>query len=498
MIDEKSRSIGTPADHETPAHLSGYSRRDSPMKWTKWTACLGLGFAILTFSRALEATAAERPNIVYILLDDAGYGDLSCYGQQKFKTPNIDRLATEGMRFTQHYSGSTVCAPTRSVLMTGLHTGHTPVRGNKEIKPIGQHPIPADTLTIAEQLKAAGYATGAFGKWGLGFPGSEGDPLAQGFDRFFGYNCQRRAHTYYPEDLQDDDRRIPIGEGVYAHDQIMDEAFKWLKEQGDRPFFCYLPVTIPHAALHVPEEDAAPFRKLFPEFEDVVGKYSGPEIRNPPAMFAGMMTRLDRQIGQLMALLKELGVDDNTVVMLSSDNGPHREGGHKPEFFNSNGGLTGFKRDLTEGGIRAPLIVRWPGHVQPGTTSDLISAHWDVFPTVCEIAGLDAPANLDGISFYPTLVGDSQRQRKHDYLYWEFHERGGKRAVRFGENGRWKAIQVDLNKPQPEAIVLYDLSTDPAEQNDLAPTHGKLVDQARDLFEQAHRTNPIWKFRWEN
>lgn len=453
--------------------------------------------AVLLLLCAGIGHAKDRPNIVYILLDDAGYGDLSCYGQKKFQTPHIDRLAAEGMRFTQHYSGSTVCAPTRSVLMTGLHTGHTPVRGNKEVQPVGQHPMPGSALTIAEHLKQAGYATGAFGKWGLGFPGSEGDPLAQGFDRFYGYNCQRKAHTYYPPEIQDNDRRVPVGEGVYAHDLIMDQAFAWLRSRKGRPFFCYLPVTIPHAALHVPEEDAAPFRKRFSEFEDVIGRYSGPNIRNPPAMFAGMMTRLDRQIGELMALLMELNLDGNTIVMLSSDNGPHREGGHRPEFFNSNGGLTGFKRDLTEGGIRAPLIVRWPGRVRAGTTSDLMSAHWDVFPTLCDVAGIEIPEQLDGISFLPTLLNQGSKQQKHDFLYWEFHERGGKRAVRFGEGGRWKAIQINLNKPKPSDISLYDLNADPTEKDDLASEEPGMIERARQLFDEAHRTNPVWKFRWE-
>jgi arylsulfatase A len=449
---------------------------------------------LLTGLLSLSATAA--PNIIYILLDDAGYGDFSCYGQKKFSTPNIDRLAAEGIKFTDHYSGSTVCAPTRSVLMTGLHTGHTPSRGNKEIKPVGQFPIPAETFTIAEALKKQGYATAAFGKWGLGFPGSEGDPVNQGFDRFYGYNCQRNAHTYYPTWLFDDKEKTTLDGKTYAHDLITEQSLKWIREHKDGPFFVYLPVTIPHAALHVPEEYAAPFRKKFPQFENVVGKYAGPNIKNPPAMFAGMMTKVDEDTGRLLDLLKELGIDDNTIIMFSSDNGPHQEGGHKPDFFNSSGGFRGHKRDLYEGGIRTAMIARWPGKIAPGTTSKHISAHWDVFPTTCYIAGAPTPDGLDGISFLPTLTG--KEQEKHDYLYWEFHERGGKRAVRFGEDGRWKAVQLNLSKKGKDApIELYDILKDPTEKNNLADKNKDLVAKAIHLFEEAHTENDSFKFKWE-
>lgn len=276
--------------------------------------------------------AVEKPNIVYILLDDAGYGDLSCYGQKKFQTPNIDRLASEGMKFTQHYSGSTVCAPTRCVLMTGLHTGHSYVRGNREVKPEGQAPMPADIVTIPRLLKGGGYKTGAFGKWGLGAPGSVSDP-AEHFDSFYGYNCQREAHSYYPDHLWKNFERIELDGKTYAHDPIMNEALDFVKANKDGPFFLFLPVTIPHAAMHVPEKYSAPFRKLFPQFEDKIGKYSGPKVKNPVAAFAGMMTKLDEDVGRLLDLIKELGIDENTLVMLTSDNGPHREGGHDPVFF---------------------------------------------------------------------------------------------------------------------------------------------------------------------
>ena len=453
-----------------------------------------LGALLLTCGGLTTAA----PNIVYILLDDAGYGDLSSYGQAKFQTPHMDRLATEGMKFTQHYSGSTVCAPTRSVLMTGLHTGHTPVRGNKEIQPVGQHPIPDETVTIAEALKIKGYTSGIFGKWGLGSPSSEGDPMHQGFDRFFGYNCQRNAHTYRPTWLFSDLEKIEHDGKTYSHDRIHAEGMKWLKERPkDKPFFAFFPIAIPHAAMDAPEEVVAPFRKEFPQFEEKVGNYGGTKTTNPVAQFAGMMTRADEGVGEILAWLKEAGLDENTVVMLSSDNGPHKEGGHMPDFWNSNGGLTGYKRDLTEGGIRCPLLVRWPGKVVPGSTTDHISAHWDIFPTFCELAGAPVPEGLDGISFVPTLLGKAGEQRKHEYLYWEFSERGGKRAARFGEGGKWKAIQRNLGKKTPGPVLLYDLTVDLKEQKDIASKHPEKVARAKAIFEEAHTPSAIWKFPFD-
>lgn len=452
-------------------------------------ACLSIAAA------GARSEATSQPNIIYILLDDAGYGDLSCYGQTKFLTPNIDRLASEGMKFTNHYSGSTVCAPTRSVIMSGLHTGHTPSRGNREIKPVGQFPIPATTFTIAEALKKAGYATGAFGKWGLGNPGSEGDPIHQGFDRFFGYNCQRNAHTYYPTWLFDDLRKIELDGKTYAHDLIMDKAVEWIDRQHENPFFCFLPVTIPHAAMHVPEKYAAPFREKFPEFENKVGRYGNnkPFAKNPAAQFAGMMTALDEGIGRVLKSLKKHQIDQNTIVLLSSDNGPHKEGGHMPNYFNSNGGLRGFKRDLYEGGIRCPLLVRWPGKVEAGSTSNHISAHWDLFPTFCELAGINPPEGLDGISFLPTLLG--KEQEKHEHLYWEFYEGGGKRAVRIG---KWKAVQNQVNRKGKDApIEIYDLESDRAETSDLAAHNSELIARIQKIFEQSHTPSPLWKFKWE-
>ena len=446
--------------------------------------------SFLAVLNSCVATAESKPNIVYILLDAAGYGDISCYGQKLFETPHIDKLAAEGMKFTRHYSGSTVCAPTRCSLMTGLHTGHTYVRGNREVKPEGQAAMPADIVTIPRLLKKAGYKTGAFGKWGLGAPASPSDP-AEHFDLFFGYNCQREAHTYYPDHLWRNNQRVPLDGETYSATLIMDEALQFVRDNRSDPFFLFLPVTIPHAAMHAPEEYVEPWRKKFPQFEETVGKYKGPQVKNPVAAFAGMMTLMDEGVGDLMSLLKGLSIDDSTLVMLSSDNGPHKEGGHDPVFFNSNGPLKGHKRDLYEGGIRAPLIARWPGKIKAGTTSDLISAHWDMLPTFCELAGAKTPSDLDGISIVPELTGEGT-QALHEFLYWEFYEKGGKRAVRFGN---WKAVQQNLaGADQKDGVELFDLSQDIGEENNIAADQPEIVGQALDYFASAHTPSEFWAF----
>lgn len=451
-------------------------------------------FAVFCSFGLVSLGADERkPNIIYMLLDDAGYGDLSCYGQKKFQTPHIDKLAAEGMKFTDHYSGSTVCAPTRCVLMTGVHTGHSYVRGNREIQPEGQAAMPADIVTIPRLLKKGGYTTGAFGKWGLGYPGSESDPMEH-FDRFYGYNCQRCAHTYYPDHLWDDREKVKLDGETYAHDLITDKTLDFIRENKEKPFFAYLAITIPHAAMHVPEEYSAPFREKFPEFEGKVGRYAGTEVNNPIAAFAGMMKKADEDVGNVMSLLKELGIDDNTIVLFTSDNGPHKEGGHDPDFFDSNGPFTGYKRDLTEGGIRTFLLARWPGQIAPGTTSDLVSAHWDMLPTFCELASVKPPGEIDGISILPTLTGSGD-QKRHEYLYWEFYEKGGRKAARW-EN--WKAVQNDIKKNPNAPIAIYDLSTDIAEQNDLSAAQPELVNKAKAIFKEAHTPSPNWSWKPES
>jgi arylsulfatase A len=327
------------------------------------------------------------PNIVYILADDLGYGDLSCYGQRKFSTPNIDRLALEGMLFTQHYTGCTVSAPSRSCLMTGLHSGHTPIRGNKGWKPEGQWPLPAESYTVAEMLKTRGYVTGAFGKWGLGFIDSEGDPNSQGFDEFFGYNCQTLAHNYYPDHLWHNHEKILLPEndssktGIYSADIIHKAALAFLEANKDKPFFIYYPTTLPHAELFAKEEYMKMFRGKFDPEKTYKGVDNGPTFRLGPygsqpeshAAFAAMVKELDDYVGELVSKLKELGLEKNTIVIFASDNGPHNEGGGDPDFFDSNGALRGYKRDLYEGGIRTPMLIKWQGKVKAGTKSDHIS-----------------------------------------------------------------------------------------------------------------------------
>lgn len=459
--------------------------------------CLALTLLTGASLRGQQPERKRQPNVVYILLDDAGWGDLGCYGQKKLKTPNMDRLAKEGMRFTQHYSGSTVCAPTRSCLMTGQHTGHTPIRGNGRAgnEPEQVFPIGAGVTTVATRLKQAGYRTGAFGKWGLGGPGSTSDALALGFEHFTGFYSQAFAHDFYPRWLWRDGKKLELDRKRYAHTIYMDDALQFIRQHKDEPFFCYLPVTIPHAAMQAPPEYHERFRQQYPQFDQKVGKYGGDartsEVRNPIAGFAAMMTKMDDDVGALLALLEELGIDDNTVVMLTSDNGPHLEGGHDPKFWDSNGPFQGHKRSLYDGGIRVPLLARWPGTIEAGRTSDLISAHWDLLPTLCELAGAKVPSDIDGISMVPTLTGRGA-QRAHDYLYWEFYEAGGKRALRMG---KWKAVRNDLRDRPDAPIELYDITTDLAEANDVAKQHPDVVAQARRYFAAAHTPDERWQYR---
>jgi len=449
-------------------------------------------FSLIPLLISLFCYAADRkPNFIYIMVDDAGYGDFSCFGQKKFKTPSVDRMAREGMKLTDFYASSTVCAPSRASLMTGLHTGHGYIRGNKEIKPEGQHPLPAKAETIPEVLKSAGYVSGMFGKWGLGFPGSEGDPMNQGFDRFYGLNCQRQSHNFYPTHVWSDRNKVELNRKKYSHSLIADECLKFIRKNKDNPFFCYVPFTIPHAAMQSPEERITPWRKKFPEFENVTGKYGGSVIKNPVAAFAAMMTHMDEDVGRILDLLSELGVSDDTLVMFTSDNGPHKEGGHKPDFFDSNGPLKGYKRDLYEGGIRVATLARWSGKIKPGSKSSHVAAGWDLLPTVCELAGIKSPKGLDGVSFAPTLLGQSKMQKKRDYLYWEFHERGGKQAVRMG---KWKGIRLNVRKNPNSPIELYDLSKDIGEENNLAGEYPQIVKKIEVAMRDSHIESDVFTF----
>jgi arylsulfatase A len=464
-------------------------------------------FSLVSFQCRTSRPNEELPNVIFILADDLGYGDLSCYGQTKFSTPNIDLLAKEGMVFTQHYSGSTVCAPSRSALLTGLHTGHTIIRGNKEVEPEGQYPLPDSTFTLVELFKARGYTTGIFGKWGLGSPGSSGDPLNQGFDSFMGYNCQRLAHNYYPPYLWHDREHLKIDEnegeknGVYAPELIQKYALQFIESNQSKPFFLYLPTVLPHAELAAPEkimeehrgkfEEGAPYKGTGPSDKNYkTGGYSSQS--EPRTAFAAMINVLDDQVGEIIKKLKDLNMYDNTIIVFTSDNGPHREGGADPDFFDSNGILKGYKRDLYEGGIRVPMIVHWPAKVKPGK-SDHISAFWDFMPTFSELINA-APVNSDGISFAPTLLGSHEPQRKHNYLYWEFHEQNGKQAVR---KGNWKAVRLNANA-EGSSIELYDLENDPGEEHDLATKFPDSVLVMRSLMERAHSPNQAFPFFSEN
>ena len=454
--------------------------------------------ATLAMSRLAlgQETPQRKPNIIYILADDLGYGELGCYGQKKIHTPNLDRLAAQGVRFTQHYSGSTVCAPSRCCLLTGKHTGHAYIRDNGELPTEGQRPIPADTTTLGHVLQRAGYKTGVIGKWGLGGPGSTGEPNRQGFDHWFGYLCQRHAHNHYPTYLWRNGEKVPLAGNAefaahqqmekepqtadayaqyagtqYAPDLMCEEALGFIRTNREEPFFLYFATTIPHLALQVPEDSLREYAGQWPE-EPYLGDRGYLPQRTPHAAYAAMVTRMDRDIGRILALLDELGLADNTLVMFSSDNGATFDvGGYDPPFFEGTGGLRGHKANLYEGGIRVPLVAAWPGHIGPGQTSKYVCASWDLLPTVAEVAQAKTPADIDGISFLPALLGKSS-QREHDYLYWEFSSGGGSQAVRMG---KWKGIRRELAQIPDAPIELYDLGTDEDEVNDVAAQHPEVV-----------------------
>jgi arylsulfatase A-like enzyme len=435
-----------------------------------------------------------RPNIIFILADDLGYGDVGCYGQKRIQTPNIDRLAKEGMRFTDFYAGSTVCAPSRCVLMTGYHTGHCLIRGNAKDN------LRPEDVTMAKVLKSAGYATALYGKWGLGHEGSTGVPTKQGFDHFFGYLDQGHAHNYYPAFLMKGEARFPLrnevppganefGSGVatrridYSHDLIAEEAIRFLNSQKATvgPFFMYLAFTTPHA-----NNEAGKAGMEVPDY----GPYAKTDWPEPQKGHAAMITRMDADIGRILAKLKEQGEDDNTLIFFSSDNGPHREGGADPDFNDSNGPLRGTKRDLTDGGIRVPCIARWPGKIAAGSTSNFVGGFQDILPTLAELTGSteQVPKDTDGISILPTVLSQPAKQRQHDYLYWAFYE--GNRAGQAIRMGNYKAIE----QPKGSPLRIYDLAVDIGEQKDLAAEKPELVKRAKVAMSQANRPNEKWKF----
>ena len=447
----------------------------------------------------------DKPNIIFILADDLGYADLSCLGQQKFSTPNIDRLAAQGMLFTQHYSGSSVSAPSRSCLITGQHTGHTVIRGNKELPVEGQHPLPSDTYTIFKMLKDNGYKTSVFGKWGLGAPNTEGAPENQNVDEFFGYNCQRLSHSYYPYHLWHNEEKIMLdgnegkGEEDYAPYLIHDEALDFIRENSDTTFFMWYTSIIPHAELKVPEEELKNFvgHPNFDEEKAFVGCDDGEYYKNAGygsqkythATFAAMVSILDRQVGEICSTLDSLGIADNTIIIFTSDNGPHFEGGGDPNFFDSNGELRGYKRDLYEGGIRVPYIVKWNKMVEQNSKSEHISAFWDFLPTVADIIGAELPENIDGVSMLPAMTAHGE-QKEHDYLYWEFHENNGRQAIRKGD---WKAVKYDVHNNGK--IELYNLADDVSETNDLSDKYPEKVAEFDSLMRVSRTESELFKFQ---
>jgi arylsulfatase A-like enzyme len=487
---------------------------------------LALACVLASVADAAHAQPANGetnpPNIVLIVADDLGYGDLGAYGQQKIQTPRLDEMAREGMTFRQFYAGSTVCAPSRSVLLTGRHAGRTPVRGNRPVYSedssvvVGQEPLPDEAVTVAEMLQEAGYATGAFGKWGLGGIGTEGVPWQQGFDTFFGYLDQWRAHFYYPEFLYRNDERVPLAgnevaetrtgsgalipgagqpsrEAVYSHDRIADEALQFVEAHQDDPFFLYMPLTIPHLELLAPPDAMARYQNaagksvFAPETPHPSGHHYSPQ-EMPRAAYAAMISRMDRDVGRLLDTLEALGLDENTLVLFTSDNGPVvGRGGADPVFFDSNGPLRGFKRDFYEGGIRVPMVAWGPGRVPAGAESHHTSYFGDFLATFAEAAGTEAPEPNDSVSMLPALRGQPGQQQAHDYLYWEFYGPSVKQAVRAG---RWKAIR----DPMPDGPVrLYDLQKDLSERRDVAAEHPEVVAEMERIMREAHTPSSLWE-----
>lgn len=474
---------------------------------------IGMSGAMLAIPKGLESFAAgkRKPNVIFILADDLGYSDLSCYGQKRFKTPNIDKLALEGLRFTQAYSGSPVCAPSRCSLLTGKHTGHSYIRDNDEmnergnvwsdqIKFEGQRPIPAGTFTLGHLFRNAGYKTACIGKWGLGAPETEGVPNKQGFDFFYGYNCQRIAHTHYPPYLwrndekeylfenkyfvtherlpEDKDPNIPKSYEKYKgkqydFDLMLEESVQFINDNKNNPFFLYFTPTLPHVALQAPEDAIKEFENAFDETPYTGDKQYLPQ-QKPRAAYAAMITRLDRGVGKIMSLLKKLKLDEDTIVIFTSDNGAtFKIGGYDPGFFMSNGDFRGAKADVYEGGIRIPLIARWPGKIKAGKETDQICAFWDFMPTFADLAQTKPASDTDGISIMPALTGKPEKQKQHEYLYWEHACK--QQAVRFND---LKGIR---KKPDGE-IELYNIKLDPQEKNNIAKGYPEIVEHVKEMM----------------
>lgn len=492
--------------------------------------------SLLFFGCDSKQHDAGLPNIIYILADDLGYGEIGIQGQSIIKTPHIDALAATGMRFTNHYSGAPVCAPARCILLTGMHAGHAYVRGNDEWaergdvwdykKAVadprleGQRPIPDETVTIAELFQEAGYTTSIFGKWGLGAPGTIGVPNRQGFDKFYGYNCQRQAHNLYPPHLWDNDKKVLLRNDViaprtkldslddpqdpasyakftqedYAPALIHEEALSFIDAHTTAPFFMYYASPLPHLPLQAPHEDVDAYRTLLGAEDVYLGDKGYFPTPFPRATYAAMISHLDRQVGELVQSLKDNGIYENTVIIFSSDNGPTYTGGVDFDYFESSAPFTnGYGRTkgyVYEGGIRVPMIVSWPGRIAPASTSEHISAFYDVLPTLCDISGIDPPQHIDGVSFKPTLLG--QEQPNHDFLYWEFPSYQGQQAVRMGN---WKAIRKDIQKGNLD-IELYDLSADIQEQQNVAVQHPDIIKRMEVIMKEEHTVSGVKKFQF--
>ncbi len=461
--------------------------------------CAGLALSSCQPEKSVADAMGARPNIIYIMADDMGYNDLGCYGAPRIQTPNIDQMAAEGIMFTQHYAGTSVCAPSRSALMTGQQTGHTPIRGNMQWEPYGQLPLPENTVTIASLLQDAGYATTLIGKWGLGVEGTSGDPLSQGFDSYFGYLCQVLAHNHAHAYLMENGKKIeldnevvwtdtshwtnglgsyPVEINQFSQELFTEKALDFIEENRNNPFFLYFPVIIPH------DNGEAPQGKRYsdiPSFEP----YEGKDWTESEKGYAAMITYLDNDVGKILNKLKELGLDENTIVIFTSDNGGDSPGSFHDE---SNQPFRGHKRDLYEGGIRIPFIARWPGKIQSGTKTGHASAFWDFMPTACDLAGIETPEISDGISYLPVLLGQSQE--KHDHLYFEFHEQGGKQAV---IRDNWKLIRLDVKDPEKTRLELYNLENDINEQNNLADVMPEKIAELFPLFEENHVESPFFE-----
>jgi arylsulfatase len=487
--------------------LASYSPLRAPCSLLFGLAILALCVCVAASNSPAAPPLERGPNIVLIVADDLGYGDLGCYGQQHIKTPHLDELARQGLRFTQFYCGAPVCAPSRCALMTGKHTGHAAIRNNKPPKGLakireqyawetpGQQPLPNSEVTIAELLHTRGYATAAVGKWGLGMPGTSGDVNRQGFDLFYGYHCQAHAHNHYPKFLWRNDKKEPLtgNDGTatgqtHSQDRFTDEALQFLKQHRERPFFLYLPFTIPHLSLQVPAESLAQYADKLPE-----ASYNHKDAYfphdTPHAAYAAMVSHMDSAVGKIVAEIERLGLSENTLILFTSDNGPvyNRLGGSDSEFFNSSGPLRGRKGSVYEGGIRVPLIARWPGRIAAGRETTQIAANWDILPTLCEIAKSDIPQKLDGISLTSTLFGKDD-QRQHEYLYWEFPAYSVQQAIRAGN---WKVVRRDINQGD-EPFELYDLSTDIAEQHDVATDHPEIIRRLTAHAAAAHAPSNVF------